>query len=116
MGRVLFPSQFEQLIRSMEADVDTAQALFSGQRMEKQGLSSQRNFSSPTCSRDLILNSEDKRVRSEAKDGEAYALVYWGKDGASSRGVVLPPFILFFFLVFNLWSWPPVSVLSNMLM
>ena len=59
----------------MEAEMYTAQALFSGRRMEKQELSSQSNFSSPTCSRDLILNSEDKRGRSEAKDGDAYALV-----------------------------------------
>lgn len=84
----------------MEAEMDTAQALFSGQSMEKQELSSQSNFSSPTCSRDLILNSEGKRGRSEAKDGDAYALVYWGKGGAFSKGCGITPFYPFIIYLF----------------
>lgn len=64
------------------------QALFSGQRMEKRGLSSQIKSLSLSCSdkeRGLILKSNDKGRRSEANDGEAYALVYLGRLFPGSR-------------------------------
>ena len=40
--------------------------------------------------RDLILESKDKGRRHEARDGEAYALVYQGR-GRVSQGRGVPP-------------------------
>ena len=45
-GRVLFLFGFKQPNNKSKAEINTAQALFSGQRMEKLELSSQVNFSS----------------------------------------------------------------------
>ena len=60
-----------------EDKINIAQALFSGQRMENQELSSQIN---PPGESDLILRSKDKGRRSEADYGEAYSLIY--REGA----------------------------------
>ena len=45
---------------------------------------------------DLILKSRDKGRRSEANDGEEYALVYWGRDRAFSREWGATLFLSFF--------------------
>ena len=81
--------------KETEAEINTAQALFGGQRMEARELSSQINFS-PICERDLILKSKDKGRRSEANDGEAWALVYWGRGRALLRDWGAIPFLSVF--------------------
>ena len=71
-----------------EAEINAAQAVFSGQRLEKRELSSQINFS-PMWGEGF--NFKDKERRSEADDGEAYALVYGEGAGLLPRewGVTL---------------------------
>ena len=84
------------------------QALFSGQRMEKWGLSSQIKSLPLSCSdkeRGLILKSNDKGRRSEANDGKAYALVLGGMECHSFLS----------FLVLNVRSWPSEVVSFNMI-
>ena len=65
-------------------------ALFSGQRLEKQELSLQINLS-PTWWEGF--NFKDK---SEANDGEAYALVYLGRGRAFSGEWSATPFLMLF--------------------
>ena len=82
--------------------------MFSGQRMEKWGLSSQIKSLPLSCSdkeRGLILKSNDKGRRSEANDGKAYALVFGGMECHSFLS----------FLVLNVRSWPSEVVSFNMI-
>ena len=51
-----------------------------------------RSTSHPRGERDLALKSKDSAGRREAKDGEAYALVFQGKGQGFSRSGVLPFF------------------------
>lgn len=71
-----------------EAEISTARAAFSGQRLETRELSSQISFS-PVCGEGF--NFQDKERRSEAEGGEAYALVYGEGAGLLPRewGVTL---------------------------
>ena len=85
----------EQPNNETEAEVNAVQALFSGQRMEKGNLV-HRSTSCPCNERDLILKSKDKGRRSEANDGEAYALVYQGRDRVILREWDTTPFLSFF--------------------
>ena len=56
--------------------------------------------------RDLILKSKDKGKRSEANDGEAYALVYWGRGQCFFKGVRCHAlFILFWSLMSGHGCW-----------
>ena len=66
--------------------------------MEKRELSSQSNFL-PTWQQELNLKSKDKGRRSEANDGEAYALVYGEGAGLFEGEGCHPLFILFWSLM-----------------
>ena len=64
--------------------------------------------------RNLILENKDKGKRSEARDGEAYALVYQGRGRAFQRRGVPPLFHPLSLL--HVPSCLLVAVLFNMLM
>ena len=68
------------MTNKIEDEIDTAQALFSGQRIQNQEVSSPINFS-PTGESDLKVMTKV----SETSDGEAYALAYMRKRRAFLR-------------------------------
>ena len=82
----MFFFPFEQQNNETEAEIDTTQALFIGQGMEKQEVGSQINF----------LKSKDKSQKTEVDDGEVCALVYRGRAGLFLRVWGATPFLFCF--------------------